>query len=52
MDGLQFIDRKTTKITTTKASIRRLACCAGISKETDTSLRIGQFRSKADGIRA
>jgi hypothetical protein len=52
MDGLQFIDRKTTKNTTTKASIHRLACRAGISKETDTSLRIGQFHSKADGLRA
>ncbi len=39
-------------VSKTKASIRRLARHAGITKETDRSLRICQFRSKADGLRA
>jgi hypothetical protein len=43
--GLNFVNRKTTKITKNKYSIRRLACRSGI--KIDTSLKTGRYWTKA-----
>jgi hypothetical protein len=48
--GHQIINCKVTNITTSRASICRLALHAGIFKRPDKSLRIGRYSSKTKGL--